>query len=90
METFDDIKGTLIPGAFKKTCKNITKAFKDDAFDKSLMKTAVKRGVSMKVLEDTAKNITFIARCARSIYHKPPVHKEREANSKEIFDFKRI
>lgn len=45
-ETFDDIKDSLVPGAFKKADKNITRAFQDYALDNSLCKQAVKRGVS--------------------------------------------
>jgi len=51
--------------------------------EQKLSKTAEKRGVDKKILAESAPKITFLDKCCRSIYSKPPQKKVKVTYDKE-------
>ena len=68
---------------FTKPDKNMVAAFNEVMVEQKLWKQAAKRGVDLQILADTAKQISFQRRCARSVYSVPPKKKRINANSKD-------
>ena len=82
-KTLEDLMPILHPTVQEKVDKNMAAAFYEDELDKKLQQQAAKRGIDMKLLQDTAKKISFLSRCTRSVYSKPAKKRSNSNATKE-------